>query len=209
MKNNKSKKTLFEKLNSPISLLAMGFLLTTLAGSYINNSYHEKSWRSKARFEIFKERLKEASETQDSILSLSNRRIFLLRRVYFELLENRLQSARDIWKEYFKVTQEWNNDVKTNKNRLSLLFGNDVGASFLADNENQIDNPKSLHHVFRKAHYAVLEVIECMKKGCNESEKQELLSHAEKRMNSLGLAHDKFSMQLRTSLRQKEIVLLE
>lgn len=77
------KKSLFDLLNSPLSLLAAGFLLTTLVGSYINNAFHEEAWKSKAKFEIFKERLKEAGETQDSIIALSNKRIFLFRKNLF------------------------------------------------------------------------------------------------------------------------------
>jgi len=203
------KKSLYDLLNSPLSLLVAGFLLTTLVGSYINNAFHEGSWKSKARFEIFKERLKEASEAQDSIIVLSNKRIALLERIYSELEENRLQSAREIWKEYFHIVKEWNNNVKSNNNRISLLFGDTVSLALLDNNENSIDNPKSLHHIFRKAHNSVLAVIECMKSECNLSEKESLLIEARKRLDLLGLAHDDFSRQLRIVLKQKETELLE
>lgn len=204
------KKSIFDLLNSPFSLLVVGFLLTTLVGSYINNAFHEGSWKSKAKFEIFKERLKEAGEVQDSIIVLSNKRIVLLGRIYSELKENRLQSARKIWKEYFNsVAIEWNNNVKSNKNRISLLFGNTISLAFLDNNENDSDNPKSLHHIFRKAHNSVLALIECMKSECNLSEKEPLLIETQKRLELLGLAHDSFSTQLRIVLKQKENELLE
>ena len=212
---NKSRKSLFDIINSPFLLLVAGFLFTTLVGSYINNSFHEKSWKSKARFEIFKERFKEDSEAQNSILSLSNKRIFLLRRIYFELTENRLQSARKIWKEYFSVVNEWNNNVKTNANLLSLLFdsqsSSDIPISdvFLDNTENRESNPKSLHHKFRMAHDAILSVMECMKSNCSQSEKDRLLKEADKRMDALGIAHDEFSVLLRKSLKAKESELLE
>lgn len=206
---NKSRKSLFEIINSPFSLLTAGFLFTTLVGSYINNSFHEKSWQSKARFEIFKERFREAREAQQSILSLSNKRIFLLRRIYNELSENRLQSAREIWKEYFSVVNEWNNNVEANANLLSLLFGRSISVAFLDNTENQQDNPKSLHHVFRKAHNAILSIIECMKKNCSQSEKDILMQEAKTRMDALGLANNDFSIQLILSLEDKELKLLE
>ena len=206
---NKSRKSLFEIINSPFSLLAAGFLFTTLVGSYINNSFHEKSWQNQARFEIFKERLKEARGAQQSILALSNKRIFLLRRIYSELSENRLQSAREIWKDYFSVVNEWNNTVKSNANLLSLLFGRSVSVAFLDDTENNQDNPKSLHHVFRKAHDAVLAVIECMKSNCSQSEQDILVQEAKMRMDALGIANDEFSVQLRLSLENKELKLLK
>ena len=206
---NKSRKSLFDLINSPFSLLVAGFLFTTLVGSYINLSFHEKSWKSKAKFEIFKERLKEAGEAQNSILSLSNKRVFLLRRIHFELTENGLQSAREIWREYFSVVTEWNNNVKTNNNRLSLLFGEHISTAFLDNTENLENNPKSLHHIFRKAHDSVLSVIECMKRNCSQSEKDALLQEAQTRMDTLGLAHDDFSVQLRLSLKDKELKLLE
>ena len=203
------KKPLFDYLNSPFSLLITGFLLTTLVGSYINYAFHAESWKSKARFEIFKERLKEASEAQSSIIVLSSKRITLLGRIHSELQENRLQSAREIWKEYFQIVKEWNNNVKSNNNRLSLLFGDSVSLSFLDNNENFEDKPKSLHHIFRIAHNSVLDVIECMKSGCNLPEKEKLLLEAQNRLDLLGLAHDNFSTQLRIVLRQKETKLLE
>jgi hypothetical protein len=206
---NKSRKSLFELINSPFFLLIAGFLFTTLVGSYINNSFHEKSWQSKARFEIFKERLREAREAQQSILSLSNKRIFLLRRIYSELNEGRLQSAREIWKEYFSVVNEWNNNVKTNANLLSLLFGRSISVAFLDNTENRQDNPKSLHHTFRKAHDAVLSVIEGMKRNITQSEKDILMQEVKTRIDTLGLVHDDFSVRLRLSLEDKELKLLE
>jgi hypothetical protein len=140
---------------------------------------------------------------------LSNKRIFLLRRIYSELSENRLQSAREIWKDYFSVVNEWNNTVKSNANLLSLLFGRSVSVAFLDDTENNQDNPKSLHHVFRKAHDAVLAVIECMKSNCSQSEQDILMQEAKMRMDALGIANDEFSVQLRLSLENKELKLLK
>ena len=203
------KKTLFDYLNSPFSLLIAGFLLTTLVGSYINHAFHAESWKSEARFEIFKERLKEASETQSSIIVLSNKRITLLTRIYSELDESRLQSAREIWKEYYQIVTEWNDTVKSNNTRLSLLFGDGVSLSFLNGNESFEDKPKSLHHIIRKAHSSVLDVIECMKSECSLPEKEMLLQEAEQRLDLLGFAHDSFSRQLRIALKQKETELLE
>lgn len=81
--------------------------------------------------------------------------------------------------------------------------------AFLDNNENIKDKPKSLHHIFRKAHKSVLAVIECMKRECNLPEKERLLLEARNRLDSLGFAHDDFSMQLRIVLKQKEIKLLE
>lgn len=203
------KKPLYETLNSPLALLILGFLLTTLVGSYINHSFHDESWKSKARFEIFKERLGEATEAQSSIIVLSNRRITMLERMYFELEANRLQSARNIWKDYFQLVREWNHSVKSNNNRLSLLFGDSVSRSFLDNDENAADEPNSLHHIFRQAHNAVLAVIECMKVDCDSSMQEMLLLDARKRLDTLGLAHDEFALQLRLGLQRKEKELLE
>lgn len=200
--------SLFKWANSPISLLIAGFLLTTLVGSYINHSFHTESWRSKARFEIFKERLKEATEAQSSIIVLSNRRIMLLERILEELANNRLQSARDIWKEYFEVVNEWNRNVKSNNNRLSLLFGDSVSRSFLDNGEIDAEQPKSLHYMFRQGHIAVLNVIECMKRGCKDDEREQLMRIARAKLDALGIAHDDFAIQLRTVLKQKEEDLL-
>ena len=128
---------------------------------------------------------------------------------YIELTENRLQSAREMWKEYFSVVNEWNNNVKTNENLLALLFGSRISVAFLDNTENRKDNPKSLHHIFRKAHDAILSVIEGMKRNCSQSEKDILLQKAKTRMDALGSAHDDFSVQLRLSLEDKELKLLE
>ena len=199
---------MFKWVNSPISLLVAGFLLTTLVGSYINHSFHTESWRSKARFEIFKERLKEATEAQSSIIVLSNRRIILLERILGELTSNRLQSARDIWKEYFEFVNEWNRNVKSNNNRLSLLFGDMVSRSFLDNGEIEAQQPKSLHYIFRQAHIAVLNVIECMKRNCEDAEREQLMLAARAKLDTLGFAHDEFAIRLRTVLKQKEEELL-
>jgi hypothetical protein len=196
-------------LNSPFSLLLSGFLLTTLAGSYINNAFHAESWKSKARFEIFKERLQEASDTQTTIIVMANMRIILLNEIYSELGRNRLESAREKWKKYFENVKAWNTNVKSNNNRISLLFGDEVALTFLDNDENHSEEPGSLHHIFRKAHNAVLDIIECMKDGCDAAEKKKLVGEARRRLDLLGLAHDDFAMQLRLSLREKEALLLE
>ena len=205
---SEAENSLYRWLNSPLALLLAGFLLTTVVGTYINNAFHEESWRSQARFEIFKERLKEATEAQSSIIVLSNRRIVLLERILGELGANRLQSARDIWKEYFKIVRQWNNNVKSNNNRLSLLFGEAVSLSFLDNTEIEAQQPESLHYIFRQAHQSVLDVIECMKAGCQSAEQIRLLRMARDRLDRLGLAHDDFATDLRIVLKQKETELL-
>ena len=144
------KKPLFDYLNSPFSLLIAGFLLTTLVGSYINHAFHAESWKSKARFEIFKERLNEAHQAQSNTIVLSNKRITFLRRIHTELQKNRLQSAREIWNDYYPIVTEWNNNVKSNNNRLSLLFGESVSLSFLDNKENSADMPKAFIIFFAK-----------------------------------------------------------
>ena len=107
------------------------------------------------------------------------------------------------------MVNEWNNTVKSNANLLSLLFGRSVSVAFLDNTENKLDNPKSLHHVFRKAHDAVLAVIECMKSNCSQSEQDILVQEAKMRMDALGIANDEFSVQLRLSLENKELKLLK
>lgn len=136
---------------------------------HISHSFNEDSWKSKAKFEIFKGRLTQAIEFQNEILSISNKRVFYLRRINTELREQRLQEARDIWKLYFKVVTTWNNNVKSNKNKIEILFGKKMSTLFLDYEENHIDTPKSLHHALRKYHESTLALIECMKKGCSES----------------------------------------
>ena len=87
------KKSIIALLNSPFSLLVLGFVLTTIVGSYINNSFHTESWKSKARFEIFKERLQEASDAQTTIIVMANMRIILLSEIYVDLGSKRLDST--------------------------------------------------------------------------------------------------------------------
>ncbi|MGA1865129.1 MAG: hypothetical protein ACMUHX_08710 [bacterium] len=203
-------KTFIDALNTPFVLILAGFLFTTVAGTIINHFYHEKSWKSKARFEIFKEKFQEARETQENLLSLANQRIFFLRRIYFELSDDRLQSARDLWKEYFIIVKNWNDQVLANQNKLALLFDNHTAIAFLDDKENHSEEPKSLHHSFRKAHNAILALIECMKgTTCSSQESKDLLNEATLRMDNLGNTHDQFSALLTAKLREKEDLLLK
>ncbi len=187
-------------LNSPLSLLIFGFLGTTVLGGYMNNAYHEQSWKSKARFEVFKEHLSESKKFEKELLLLSSKRFALLERVHFELASDRLKSARQVWKEYFVVVKEWNHAVKSNRNRVSLLFGEDVALSFLSDDESNAEKPLSLHHQFRKAHYAVLSTLKCMKKECEPSLRRGMLDDARNKLNMLGITHDEFSRDLRRAI---------
>jgi len=98
--------------NSPLSLLFFGFLGTTVFGSFINSEYHEKAWKSNAKFEMFKEQLQEAKDLEQKILTISNERYTLLERVHIRLASNQLEEARIVWKEYYKIVKIWNNGVK-------------------------------------------------------------------------------------------------
>lgn len=126
-------------------------------------------------------------------MSSANNRIFWLKRIYFELSDNRLESARDLWKEYFIIVKNWNDKVRANQNRLALLFDNHTAIAFLDDSENHAEEPKSLHHSFRKAHNAILALIECMKGTCTAQERKDLLDEATLRMDNLGNMHDQFA----------------
>ncbi|MFT5218135.1 MAG: hypothetical protein ACI9LO_002070 [Planctomycetota bacterium] len=92
--------------------------------------------------------------------------------------------------------------MKSNNNRLSLLFGNQVSKGFLDNSEISVDQPESLHYIFRKAHKSVLDVIEYMKIECDSTERKDLSQEAKNRLNILGFFNDKFSTQVRIVLRQ-------
>ncbi|WP_281545038.1 hypothetical protein [Grimontia sp. SpTr1] len=190
-------------LNSPLCLLVWGFIFTTCVGSYINNQYHEKSWRSKAQFEIFKEQLTESKVFEEELLTLASQRFTLLERVYFELAAYRLDSARATWKEYYVIVNLWNHAINANRNRTALLFGEAMSKALLDDTENQSDNPKSLHHRFRLAHYSVLETLQCMKSNCESENRRKNLDIAREHINLLGVVKDELSRDIRRAIIQK------
>jgi len=190
--------------NSPISLMVIGFLLTTVAGSYVSSVFHEHSWKSKAKFEVFKEHLKDAMQVEEQIIAFSNERIFYLRRINDALKIHDLQKALDIKAQYSKVVQKWNIEVKSNKNKLSFLFGEDISVLFLDYNEKHNATPKSLHHSIRKAHASTVELIKCLKNNCSEELEHKLVDISNNDLDNVGILHDKFSISIQKALLEKE-----
>jgi len=199
MQNKDKKNSTF--WNQPLVLEIIGFILTIIVGSWLTYYFNQISWKNKTNFEIHKETLKEAIQVEEDILSSAKKRIYNLNRINTKLENNRLSDVKKIWDKYYKTVEEWNINIKINEYKVKYLFGEKISLLFLDNNENNISNPKSLHHVIRKTHNSVNDFRKCKKKRepCKKKEQD-----SKEKLRILKNTYNEFSKVLYKSINEKK-----
>ncbi len=72
----------FKDLQSPLVLLLLGFLLTTVLGGFVASKLQETAWERRTKLELFLKRYEEGTALLDELSSLVDRRFFALQRFY-------------------------------------------------------------------------------------------------------------------------------
>lgn len=173
-------KVIWKFINSNFGLLFLGFILTTILGTYFTESIQRKSrerqiefeikrqnfeWERNRKFEILKRKIDDGEKSLEEISDLINLRYFRLHNVFSNILAKDINSARQNWKEYIETVEIWNVKLIINQNKLERLVSKEVSLEF-NNYETDIKNlhdAKSIHGKFFIAHNNVLSLLDCLK----------------------------------------------
>jgi hypothetical protein len=213
---------IYEFLESKTGFLIFGFLVTTVAGSFLNNEIQEKKSINDRAFELHRIRLTEAKALQQKILENSNSRSFYLHQVLAQL-ENPDEFERDAVSKFWDTNVEptkdkWNKDLYYLHAQARVLFAPALADIVLVNKENlptmrdqvleKLDDetykktrPSSLHGAFVDAHATIYHLLrKCHK--YRECERQKLEKLAEKQLNYLELVQSCLAYSLSNELLQ-------
>ena len=136
--------TLYEMLNSNISLLISGFILTTVFGSFFVWILQFISWKKQVKIDIYKKQYDDGIVFLENLSVLIGKRYYLTHKRYNEL-DNKI-----IEEEYQSVLKEWNYNLRLYRAKLRLLFGNEIADRLYLVERDNLEEPKSLHYKFQK-----------------------------------------------------------
>lgn len=183
-------KTIWKFINSQLGLLVLGFILTTILGTYFTERIQRKSkerqiefeiqrqnfeWERNRKFEILKRKIDDGEKSLEEISDLINLRYFRLHKVFSNILSKDVNSARKNWKEYMETVELWNVKLIINQNKLARLVSKEISLEFNnyeTDNKS-LQDANSIHGKFFIAHNKVLSLLNCLKNpSCTITKKE-------------------------------------
>jgi hypothetical protein len=155
--------------NSSLGLLLLGFLLTTIFGSLVNNFYSRATWERDKKFELFKRSLDRNEKLLEDISVSMGTRAFRLMKLFwvvetpptaFRSPEERKQVISQRWDEYRKAVLDWNEHLRVFISKISYLAGEETARHFYISEEGSTEKERAgtIYHQFQRAHYAVKEL---------------------------------------------------
>lgn len=198
-------KKIWALLNSKFVLLVLGFIFTTLVGSYLNNQYQKATWEREKNFEILTFKLNQEVEFIEKFSELAERRFFSLQRLKWVMQSEDREAFDRVWEEYYQAVIDWNQKLNINYDQVRRFFGVNIADEFY--NVNESDNSGGLHGRFREAHDQALEVKECFESHCLQFDEKLLVM--EKNLESLNRRLDQFIVLLNEHLEYTEDYMAE
>src|SRR5262245_1830257 len=117
--------------NSALGLLLMGFVLTTVTGALLSARIQKVSWKRQMRLDLFKRRYDEGAQFLDALTTLIGKRFFALQRFLWAITDRDNYDLAETAKTYFKIVEEWNVNLRSNRNKIRLLIGQEQANAFL------------------------------------------------------------------------------
>jgi hypothetical protein len=155
--------------NSGLGLLLIGFLLTTVCGTIINNFYNRSTWEREKKFELLKRSLDRNEKLLEDISVTMGTRAIRLMRVFwaletpqsaFRTAEERKQIIGQRWEEYNKSVIDWNEHLRVYIFKINYLAGPETAQLFYISEEGSTkeERAETVYSYFQQAHYAVKEL---------------------------------------------------
>lgn len=113
----------WQTLNSPLVILALGFVLTTLVGAFLASQLQQKNWKHQTQLTLFQKRYDEGVKFLDELSDLIGKRYFLLQRYLWAIKSPVDYDVDRVRNEYFQCVQECNSKLRTMRNKARLLIG--------------------------------------------------------------------------------------
>ncbi|MFZ2087005.1 MAG: hypothetical protein WAU47_00390, partial [Desulfobaccales bacterium] len=155
--------------NSSLGLLLIGFLLTTVCGTIINNFYNRATWEREKRFELLKRSLDRNDKLLEDIsVTMSTRAMKLLRVFWaietspgaYKTPDERKHIVVERWEEYGKSVVDWNEHLRVYITKINYLAGPETARLFYISEEGSTkeERAETVYTFFQRAHYAVKEL---------------------------------------------------
>lgn len=134
------------------------FALVTIAGGCLASLLQHKLWERQIRVDLFRNRYLEGTKTLDELSRLIDRRHFALQRWLWALKgAEPADKCEAKEREYFATVSEWGGALRSYRNKIRLLVGNERANGFLDyRDDTRTEDPQSLHYMFVKAHNSVV-----------------------------------------------------
>jgi hypothetical protein len=195
-------------INSSIGLLLIGFLLTTICGTIINNFYGKATWEREKKFELLKRSLDRNEKLIEDISVKMGTRAMRLLRAFWAIETSQYQDSqgrekviKERWEEYAKSVIDWNENLRVYVTKLSYLAGPETARLFYISEEGSTEKERAetVYNHFQRAHYAVKELKDLPFKPDSENW-QKVHKTAEQSIQQLYKKIDVFLLNLFTTL---------
>jgi hypothetical protein len=149
-------------LNSPLGLLIIGFILTTLIGTFINSIYQKSSWNRTKNYEVLTRLLDKQEVLINDLSKDMNYRSYWLWKVFFILDDNWSSKNRknliDTWTKYNETVIKWNENLRFNKSRIRRLASEKLSDKFYQYNNN-LSYDSTIYYNFTVSHNLIKKLV--------------------------------------------------
>ena len=192
---------IWKVLNSKLAILLIGFFLSGLVGTYINDKYQRATFQREKRFLILSKRIEDSSKFIEQISGRINKRFFGLQRILWVIEKGDLSKGKDIWQQYYSSVIEWNQNVNADYGKLIRLFGEEISKEYL-DYQDEIrgNAPLSIHGKFYIIHKNTSNMLNMLERG---QDIKEILNKTNEILSSLDIQSDTYIEILNMHVFQK------
>lgn len=179
-------------INSKLCLLIIGFLLTGLVGSCLNHRFQKEAWKRQVEHEVVKKQLDQTYESIEKAMLHASKRFYSMQKVFWSLESNKSEEARQRWKEYSKIKDDWNIMLRSYRSKIKILLNAQLAYGLLGkDDARDYKNKTCLHSLFVVTHYKLRKLLK--HNGSNEQERKEIELAALNSLSELGKRIGDFS----------------
>jgi hypothetical protein len=170
-------------LTTNLGILVLGFVLTTVCGSFINWLHTNATSARDKKFELFKGQVAKHEVLLTDLSNAMGARVFRLHRVLWNLDDPYLDPPGEMWRldenarneiedkkrwdDYYKTVVDWNLSYRDYKRRIRLLAGDELANEFFMAGEQGAVTAKegSLLAAFESLHTKVKRLHEEARKS--------------------------------------------
>jgi len=164
-------------INSKIFLLILGFVLTGLVGSCLNQRFQEETWKRQTSYEVMKKQLDQTYKVIEEITLHVNERFYSMQKVFWSLEDSEQENAQLNWIEYNKIKDDWNIKLGNYRSKIKILLNSQLAYDLLGENDAKDYVDKNcLHSLFVVTHYKLKQLLEYNSPDEEERKKVELVA---------------------------------
>jgi peptidoglycan hydrolase-like protein with peptidoglycan-binding domain len=109
-------------MGSDLTLLIVGFVLTTVVGGFLGYQYQRRTWQANRR----ESEREAASAVFDEISRAMDRRLYRMRRLYWSVRDWDDQRVDESLSDYREILRDWNDNLNRNLALVYRYFGPEV-----------------------------------------------------------------------------------